>query len=136
MSPARIRPGALQSTHYASPSALLRQAKKFLAGLWDLPFPFDQTDFSLNQGEARWQAALLEWGSLVNHKIAIAQIAQLHHRFDPAVPIDKQAKPGSAVFAVVENTTKDCTVIFSDFNGFATDQPYGEHTWDLVALLA
>jgi len=103
---------------------------------WDLPFPFYQTDFFLNQAEARWQAALLEWGCLPGHTVGIAQIAQLHHCYDPAVPPDKQPRPGAAVFAVVENTTRDFTVVFNDFNGFATDRPYGEHTYDLGALLA
>jgi hypothetical protein len=52
------------------------------------------------------------------------------------VPVDKQPRPGSAVLAVVENTTKDFTVIFNDYNGFATDRPYGDHIYDLGALLA
>ena len=102
----------------------------------DLPWPFYQCDWYLNQATSRWEPHLLHWGCLAGHTVGIAQIAAISHRYDPTVPVDKQPRPGSAVLAVVENTTKDFTVIFNDYNGFATDRPYGDHIYDLGALLA
>ena len=103
---------------------------------YDLPTPYFQVDWFLNQAAGRWEPHLLDWGCLVGHKIGLAQISQIAHRYDPDIPPDKQPKPGSAIFAVVEKTTRDFTVVFNDYNGFATDKAYGQHDCDLVALLA
>ena len=103
---------------------------------YDLPMPYFQVDWFLNQAAGRWEPHLLDWGCLVGHKIGLAQISQIAHRYDPDIAPEAQPRPGSAVFAVVEKTTRDFTVVFNDYNGFATDKAYGQHDCDLVALLA
>ena len=104
---------------------------------YDLPCPgYYQVDFFLNQAAGRWEPHVLAWNCLAGHRVGIAQLSAVAHRYDPTRAPDAQPKPGSAVFAVVDKTTKDFTVVFNDFNGFSVDRPYGQHDCDLIALLA